>query len=578
MKRREFVSKGLAGLAAIPLAGLDAYPSTSKQISLGGKLTGHEADWTFVGSKDWSEDKEGILYSPVWNHRKTKRPDLLKREDFAYPSSEVLIDTDLSIEFETFYWSVVTAGIVFRAQDSTRFYVVEFCDMGRKGSKYEARLYVQDASGYRRDIASGFAPYPELPDRGVYRVPKPEEWQQATASWARARVLAQGDRIRVLVDDQPVIDVKDGTYRAGRAGIVARGPITFRNLKLSGKRGKLAEPWKENAELPPYFYPWPDPGKQFGDNQTYPGVFRMANGDLGIWMGVTGDPHAPEDILLVWSRDEGKTWADPMLFKKRADVGKPGYFFGHKDGRLSCLYATTYDWDAKSRGPRVAYSKDGGKTWTDPEPLVVSGKPLYEYAQDGTIGPYSPIIRYSDGTLLQYYYHVQDDQTPATRRDRSLVIRSTDDGKTWTGPHYLDPANFDSNETMGAERADGSIIAFSRTLHAPFMWMSNSPDKGITWTKQAQSNCTGTCPFLLRHSSGVLVMGNRGSGIFMKTSVDEGKTWSRETRISLCSGMMGMTEMKDGRVLVVFHEAYRTPTRIRGQYVRVHKDGTLTPA
>ena len=73
-------------------------------------------------------------------------------------------------------------------------------------------------------------------------------------------------------------------------------------------------------------------------------------------------------------------------------------------------------------------------------------------------------------------------------------------------------------------------------------------------------------------------MGSRGYGIFMKTSVDEGKTWSRETRVSLCSGMMGMTEMKDGRVLVVFHEAYRTPTRIRGHYMRVARDGALTPA
>jgi len=62
------------------------------------------------------------------------------------------------------------------------------------------------------------------------------------------------------------------------------------------------------------------------------------------------------------------------------------------------------------------------------------------------------------------------------------------------------------------------------------------------------------------------------------TSIDEGLSWSRETRISLCSGMMGMAEMKDGRVLVVFHEAYRTPTRIRGHYMRVRPDGSLTSA
>jgi hypothetical protein len=39
-----------------------------------------------------------------------------------------------------------------------------------------------------------------------------------------------------------------------------------------------------------------------------------------------------------------------------------------------------------------------------------------------------------------------------------------------------------------------------------------------------------------------------------------------------------MTELKDGRVLVVFHEAYRTPTRIRAQSMRVRPDGRLEPA
>src|SRR5262245_44725055 len=110
------------------------------------------------------------------------------------------------------------------------------------------------------------------------------------------------------------------------------------------------------------------------------------------------------------------------------------------------------------------------------------------------------------------------------------------------------------------------------------MWMSESRDKGVTWSRQMPSSCTGSCPYLLRHSSGVLIMGSRGNGVFMKTSADDGKTWSPETRISLCSGMMGMTEMKDSRVLVVFHEAYRTPTRVRAQYIQVSKEGVLSQA
>src|SRR5579872_6961721 len=157
MIRREFVRKGLAGVAALPLAGVRAISSPSKDIAVEGKLNGHEADWTFVGGKNWSQDEQGVLYSPIWNDRRAKREDLLKREDFAYPSSEALTDTDLRVELETFYWSVVTAGITFRAQDSGRFYVVEFFDIEPTASAYSVRLFVQDASGYRRDIASAFA-------------------------------------------------------------------------------------------------------------------------------------------------------------------------------------------------------------------------------------------------------------------------------------------------------------------------------------------------------------------------------------------------------------------------------------
>ena len=558
--------------------------SSAGRISRTPKLAGAGAAWTFTGSDEWSQDEEGILHSPVWNQHLAQKPDLLKREDVAYPIPESLSDTDLSVEFRTYHWSVVLAGIVFRAQDSVRCYVVEFNDMGRKGAKYEVRLFVQDEAGYRHDIAVGFAPYSALPEHWVQRAPEPENWEKATPGWMKARVSAVGDVIQVFVNDAQVIEVRDDTYAAGRAGIQARGPITFRNLSVAGVQAQLKQAWQIVAEeRSAYFYPWPDPDKAFGDNQTYPGIFRTVTGSLGMWLGVNGNPHFPDDILLIWSHDDGRTWEKPTLFRKREDIGVPGYFFGHQDGRVSCLYASTYDWDPDTPGPLVAYSSDAGRTWGEPEPLVVSGKTLGAHAAEGTIGPYSPIVRHSDGTLLQYYYHVQTvsgelEGTNAERRDRSLVIRSTDDGLTWTGPHYLDPENFDSNETMGAELTDGRIVAFSRTLRASHMWMSVSEDKGLTWSKQTPSKCTGECPYLLRHSSGVLVMGNRGSGIYMKTSTDDGRTWSRETRISLCSGMMGMVETGDGRLLVVFHEAYRTPTRIRGQYMHVDPDGTLSPA
>ncbi len=41
--------------------------------------------------------------------------------------------------------------------------------------------------------------------------------------------------------------------------------------------------------------------------------------------------------------------------------------------------------------------------------------------------------------------------------------------------------------------------------------------------------------------------------------------------------MMGITQLADGRILVVYHTGYRTPARIRAQFLRVTPDG-LEPA
>ena len=561
MQRREFIWKSAIGLTSIGMTALPARSAIAGRVSYSPKLAGNEDSWTFLGDKNWSQDSQGVIYSPVWNQYVVRKDgnDLTKREDFAFPITGTFGDVDFRLEFQSYYWSVDTVGIVFRAQDSVRYYYVE---AGDAGGHYDVRLLVRDATGYRRDVASAIVPYAKPPEGWLDMVSsrKPEVWQKVTPGWTRLRVEAQGDMIRVFMNDSKIVEVNDGTYSAGRVGLLARGPIQLRNLEISGKQAKAVAHWQAILdERPSYIYPWPDPEKQFGDNQTYPGIFRTAEGELVIWMGVTGDPHSPEDTLIVKSRDEGKTWGEPILIRKLPDCGKAGFFYGHKGGRISCLYGPG-NGKTKAEGPRVAFSRDGGETWSKPEPLIVSGRPLSEYARGTHIFPYSPIMRISDGTLLQFGYEMDcgpDGKATENenRRDRSLAIRSTDDGETWEGPYYVDKENFDSNECMAVELADGTLVSFARTLRAPSMWQSTSKDKGKTWTRQVASGIGGTSPILLRHSSGILIMGSRGWGISMTTSADNGRTWSRPTIISTMTGMMGMTELKDGRVFIVFHEA-----------------------
>ena len=185
MQRRAFMQQAVAGAAAVGLGGLSACRNLG-QVSLRPKLAGNEATWTFVGSKDWSQDEQGVFYSPVWTECITKQVsagnDLLKREDFAYPTSEVLGDTDLSVEFRTYIWSVDTAGVVFGAQDSTRYYYVELGEPGGEWDKYDLRVVRRDSTGYRHDLASAFVPHAK-PPAGWYQMVSSgslEEWAKVT--------------------------------------------------------------------------------------------------------------------------------------------------------------------------------------------------------------------------------------------------------------------------------------------------------------------------------------------------------------------------------------------------------------
>ena len=54
MRRREFMQQAAIGMASVGLSSLPACANL-KRVALQPKLTGHEAEWTFVGGKDWTE-------------------------------------------------------------------------------------------------------------------------------------------------------------------------------------------------------------------------------------------------------------------------------------------------------------------------------------------------------------------------------------------------------------------------------------------------------------------------------------------------------------------------------------------
>jgi photosystem II stability/assembly factor-like uncharacterized protein len=547
------------------------------------RLAGHEGDWTFVGDPSWTEDRLGVMYPPVWsNPRFDADPALvpdhyahpLAREDYAFLSAHPLSDTDVSVDFWCPYGSVVHGGIVFRAVDSARCCVLDLADLGRKGQAYELSLWAQDGSGFRRELAKGTAPHSIVSERIVQRGARTrEDWVASSPDWVTVRVQASGTFHRVSMDGAIVFEVRDGSCPVGCVGLVARGAVKFRNLKVRGVPADRQPPWsRHEGELPRFFLPG---GEQPEGFNAYPAVCRTADGAVCVaWS------HAPKGcgpgkaIVLSISRDEARTWSRPRpIYAPAGRDCHPSSLFAHADGGLSCLLgAASAEAGPTSWSTQVIVSRDGGRTWSTAEEFRAGGRPL----PAGT-HLYSPALRLADGTVVMCGYETRtvpggSSESNAERLDRSLLFRSRDDGRTWEAPTLLDAGNDDHNECMVAEVAPNRLVAFMRTLRATYLWTSTSEDGGGTWEPLAQTTVSAECPMLLRHSSGVLLLGSRGCGTFLNLSRDQGRTWSRRFRVSPASAMMGMVEMGDGSILIVMHEGYRIPGLVRAQLFR------LTPA
>ena len=567
------------------------------------RMAGQQARWTFVGSEHpWKQREDGVILSPLWAILgETEAPgyfksrdayaDDLTREDFAFLSGEVVRDLDLSVEFQIRYGSVTNMGVAFRALDSRRMYCVQVEDMGRKGFSFHVSLWVQDAAGFRTQIASGVVPHAEYPDHIRQTGPSNyEEWVRSSPGWSKLRVRAIGNSIDVSVDGQRAFECTDTTYAAGTVALIARWAIPFRDLQLRGTVGKLSTPWKElPGPSPDYFLPFDG---RLSPYEVYPAVAQDSQGRAYVIANVAEGPSSDFGIGIVTSKDGAKSWTDPRRFNDLGKfvaiglIGEAGgagmgpSLYAHRNGKVSCFMRHKPAEDQPEM-IGVAESDDGGHSWSEVRELVASGQPVSKLAASGILGLYSPVQRLKDGTLLLNGYHY--DAVPggnlgsnADRRDRSFLLRSTDDGVTWTGLHYISQDNYDNNECMIAELPDGRLQAFMRTLKAPSMWTSFSSDGGLTWTPLVQSGVSAECPCVLGHSSGTILLGNRGSGIFLNFSRDGGISW-KVMRVSPASGMMGMIELSDGRILVVYHTGYRVPGRIRAQLLRVTQTG-IEPA
>ncbi|MCA9006381.1 MAG: exo-alpha-sialidase [Planctomycetaceae bacterium] len=344
---------------------------------------------------------------------------------------------------------------------------------------------------------------------------------------------------------------------------------------------------------------------QIVDGLTPGGLVQTKSGDLITTFVDRGDAAAGSKSYLVRSQDQGKTWGRPFRIIEPASPreGLHTPIVQFPDGTLMLMINRISHVDSRResvfniRESRIELqiSQDNGTSFqsigfftTPPQSLTAAMGALYQL---------------QNGDLIIPAYC-----TPGSPRKHpgyqygAGFFRSVDGGKHW-GPLevvFADPPTKDEvkqgfNEGAFVVREDGTLIAYARVdVHQGdeykmnYLWMCQSRDQGITWTKPVETQIAGIYPSIKKLPSGQFVMlcGLRDSRVCRRTTSlftsKDGINWkyrghpyySRTNGIPhnpATGGGQAMISMGDDTVYVVF---YACDPKLPG-YHKTYVDGGL---
>ena len=190
------------------------------------------------------------------------------------------------------------------------------------------------------------------------------------------------------------------------------------------------------------------------------------------------------EIRQIRSRDGGKTWSQPETV-----------FSDPKRSLFQCALARLPSGDLGLTHSSLAHgqdaikvfrrSSDEGKTWS--EPIVINDK---EYAY--TTGPWDKLYVLESGRLIAILHC---NLKPGAKKQGgplgSYTVSSDDDGKTWKRSPATDVLHVADNPHKGhewgfwepslVEHAPGKLLMLGRTPTG-WLWESRSADNGTTWS------------------------------------------------------------------------------------------------
>jgi hypothetical protein len=364
-------------------------------------------------------------------------------------------------------------------------------------------------------------------------------------------------------------------------------------LLFCGQRSSAAEPVGASNE-PPLTVDLGVP-QIIVPGAGWPYLFQSSEGNTVVLGHVKWLPKQPEPIVFTSRSFDGrKTW-QPWLPDETQGPGPvtEGSAIQLKDGRILVFNVYAYvGGDGTFIGKRWV-SHDGWKTVAGPEPIRVTVPGIQtEGVVDDRGEPVArlyirrSVVELPGGDLLATAYgrfrgdDAPVEYRPAMKQHRSYLIRSSDEGKTWSYVSTIaaPPAGQEGpGEPVLIQLKNGPdtgrLLCQVRIGREHAIAQTHSDDEGKTWSKLEPLSWTfsrfgrtreliGVDPDLIEMADGTLVMsyGHKvdymDNGNFVAFSLDHGKTWLAETRISttITVGYTGVREVSPGTLFVVYTE------------------------
>lgn len=254
------------------------------------------------------------------------------------------------------------------------------------------------------------------------------------------------------------------------------------------------------------------------------------------YTGSSSSDHAPAYLAGRYSKDGGKTWTqeDEVIVKQEGTMNVMSVsLLRLQSGEIALFYLKKNS--VTDCMPLVRFSKDEALTWSDPMPCITD-KAGYFVLNNNRV------IQLKNGRMLMALNLYNVPKGSPLKKGGLWSYYSDDNGRSWkSGIEVSNPEKVLTQEPGLVELKDGNILMIIRS-DAGVQCVSWSKDKGVTWSPVERSTIKSpVSPASIERipSTGdlLLVWNNNGgedasikgkrTPLTVAISKDEGKTWEK---------------------------------------------------